>query len=139
MTDSSARDVRATAPGAKTRLRGPAKDAVATVPMGLWEEWIAEGDLPGETWSGLESRYNCRPPKWVDAGARLYIVAHGKLRGYAPIVRVERLPDHVFPAIVRRSGAVAVTIAELIQGFRGIRRRWWCRSEEIEFPEWRAP
>jgi hypothetical protein len=32
-------------------------DVVVTVPMKLWDEWIAEGDLPGDRWSGMVSHF----------------------------------------------------------------------------------
>lgn len=41
-------------------------------------------------------------------------------------------------ALVRRAGAVAVTIPEPITGFRGWRYRWWPREAEVPFPDWRT-
>jgi len=40
--------------------------------------------------------------------------------------------------LVRRNGAEAVTISDPIVGFQGWRYRWWDRSAEVPFPEWRA-
>jgi hypothetical protein len=117
-------------------------DVVVTVPMGMWEEWIAEGDLPGDPQSDFESHF------WIPAavipeiqpGERVYVVAHGSLRGYAPLVRVERSCTlwRSRACLVREGGAVAVTIPEAIRGFQGWRYRWWGRSAEVPFPDWRT-
>ena len=122
------------------QMRPPMSDVVVTVPIKLWREWLAEGDLPGEEWSGFESHF------WlggmvpgIDPGERVYIVALGKLRGYAPLVareiRCSIRPDK--SCLIRRGGAVAVTIYEPIRGFQGFRYRWWLRRDERPFPEWR--
>lgn len=112
-------------------------DLVVTCPKNLWREWIAEGDAAGEpptgeTWAWFlgGARPNIAP------GERLYVVAHGLLRGYAPVVEV-RATERGW-AILRRAGAVAVTIDERIPGFRGVRRRWWETSIERAFPEWKS-
>lgn len=111
-------------------------DLVVTVPMGQWESWIDEGDLPGDPATGEEwGFYLGMPPPATKPGARVYVVAHGKLRGYAPLTRVSKDP----PALVRKACAVAVTIDEPIRGFRGCRYRWWPREDEKPFPEWRTP
>lgn len=112
-------------------------DLVVTVPKWFWPAWIAEGDAVGEPESGEEWGFflgGARPP--VEPGERLYIVAHGLLRGYAPVVRVVR--DGERWAIGRRGGAVAVTIDETIKGFRGWRRRWWDPALELPFPDWKT-
>ena len=36
-------------------------------------------------------------------------------------------------------GTWACTIDEPISGFRGLRKRWWDRSIERPFPDWRTP
>jgi len=118
-------------------------DVVVTVPKGVWDEWIAEGDLPGDEPGDLESHF------WLSGfgfpqvrpGERVYIVAHGKLRGYAPLVRFE-LACTLRPersCLVRNGGAVAVTIDDPIRGFQGWRYRWWDLAEEKPFPEWSQP
>lgn len=114
-----------------------ANDVVVTVPMAVWGAWLLEGDLPGEPWSGMESHFYLRgnPPQ-MHIGNRVYVVAHDKLRGYAPLVRVE-LYEHRRFALVRRGGAIATTIDESIRGFRGWRRRWWNYDLERPFPDWR--
>lgn len=115
-------------------------DVVVTVPkwFGL-DAWIAEGDPAGEPWSGLEWHFYLggRAPV-MKAGERVYVVFNGKLRGYSPLVRIERDGPTRF-ALVRHGGAVAVTIDEEIRGFRGWRTRWWDRAMERSFPEWRQP
>jgi hypothetical protein len=113
-------------------------DVVVTVPQGLWQSWIAEGDLPG-TEAKYESHFWIPPgvPE-IQPGERVYIVAHGRLRGYAPLVRVEIYCQlRVSRAcLVRAGGAVAVTIPEPIRGFQGYRYRWWERADEVPFPNW---
>jgi hypothetical protein len=108
-------------------------DIIVTIPKSFTlRSWIDEGsDLPGAPWSGEEwhyylggSRPNIRP------GERVYCCYSGHLIGYAPLVRIE---DH---ALVRRGGAVAVTVSFAIPGFRGFRYRWWNRRDEIAFAEW---
>lgn len=135
-------------------------DVVVTIPKRLWPGWLAEGCLPGER-CPRDVRYfirtNGRPR--IDPGERVYIVAHGRLRGYAPLYMVfpeipaldgdgregdiiDRWRDlhrdgrHFY--LARRGGAVAVTIERPIAGFQGLRYRWWDRAEEQSFPGWQA-
>jgi len=114
-------------------------DVVVTVPKSEWKNWIAEGDLPGDPWSGIEYHFYLGGvhPR-ISIGERVYIVAHGKLRGYAPLVRVWRSSYGRF-ALIRCGGAVAVTIVTPLPGFRGFRYRFWDRAEEVPFPDWRTP
>lgn len=116
-------------------------DIVVTVPRDLWESWLAEGDLPGDD-PQYESHFWIAPPlPKIVAGDRVYVVAHGALRGYAPLVRVEthcRLrPSRA--CLLRVGGAVAVSIPEEIRGFQGWRYRWWQREDERPFPQWQNP
>ena len=119
-------------------------DVVVTVPKAKWEEWLEEGDLPGDDWSGLESQFffRCGAAPRIEPGERVYIVAHGRLRGYAPLVRIDRYGQwykgNRAYGLVRRDGAVAVTIRKPIRGFQGFRYRWWKREDEEPFPWWRA-
>ena len=122
-------------------------DVVVTVPMrftffeapgekGL-AAWIAEGDAAGDEWSGCEyaftlSRHNL--PN-IEPGERVYIVCENKLRGYAPLVALER--DEEECRLIRAGGAVAVTIPQPIRGFQGCRYRWWQYEDEIPFPDWK--
>lgn len=118
-------------------------DVVVTVPVRLWNEWIDEGDLPGEEWQGTTEYHFWFSGPIPDStpGERVYIVAHGRLRGYAPLVRLEThctlRPDrHCF---VRRGGAVAATVPWPIRGFRGWMSRTWDRKAEKPFPDWMTP
>ena len=115
-------------------------DVVVTVPksFGL-AHWIAEGDAAGEPESGEEWGFflGGSPQKRIEPGERVYIVYNGKVRGYAPLVRIQRT-DRGY-ALVRRGGAVAVTTARPVPVFRGFRYRWWERFEEVPFPEWQTP
>jgi len=112
-------------------------DLVGTCPKGFWEEWIAEGDAAGDPPSSFDEEWGWFTKhsfrSLIQPGDRFYVVAHGKLRGFAPVTRVA--PG----AICRRGGAVACTIDEPIPGFRGLRKRWWCRELEKPFPDWKTP
>lgn len=118
-------------------------DLVGTCPKDFWEQWIAEGDaasvngvvypsITGEEWSWYTRHSLARD---INPGERFYVVAHGKLRGWAPVTRVGVI-DYRSYEICRRGGAVACTIREVIPGFRGLRIRWWKREDEQPFPDW---
>lgn len=108
-------------------------DVCVTVPKAKWDEWIAEGDLPGED-TGTEYVFWIGGPlPDIKPGERVYVVAHGKVRGYAPLIRA--VPGH---GLIRSGGAVACTIDEPVRGFQGWRYRWWERDDEKPFPEWRT-
>jgi hypothetical protein len=121
-------------------------DVVVTVPKGLWTEWIDEGDLaPGIGTADWEGEYEhhfwiARPLPMISPGDRVYIVAHNRLRGYAPLhdaepyCRMRR--DRA--CLLRRGLASAITIPTPIRGFQGWRYRWWDRSAEVPFPSWRT-
>lgn len=115
-------------------------DVVCTVPKDLWEDWLAEGDWPGDPPGDMESHFWVPTLPKIEPGERVYIVAHGKLRGYAPLVRTEdqcALSGRRRRAcLVRNGGAWAVTIPQEIWGFQGWRYRWWDREIEIPFPAW---
>ena len=112
-------------------------DVVVTVPKGLWSEWIVEGDAAGEPATGNLYFFTIPyPAPDIQPGERVYVVAHGRLRGYAPLVKVDRIYGSL--ALFREAGAEAITIAEPIRGFRGWRYRWWNRSDEVPFPAWRT-
>lgn len=72
----------------------------------------------------------------IAPGERVYVVHAGKLRGYAPLIKVEYDNDRTH--LVRGGKAVAVTIDESIPDFRGFRYCWWDRESEQPFPEWRV-
>lgn len=120
-------------------------DIVVTVPEKKWQEWLAEGDLPGDSWSRLFYHFDLsRCPSDTRIGDRCYVVARGAVRGYSPIVGVHRVPGGGCQ-VVRGGGAVAVTPVELetdgpmvVKGFQGFRYVWWDRSVEKKFPEWKT-
>lgn len=117
-------------------------DVVVTVPKSVWDEWLREGDLPGQLWSGEEYAYSVTGHPDIKPGERVYVVAHDRLRGYAPLIRIRTLGGgRGFPrvALIRGGGAVACTIDEKIPGFRGYRYRWWKYEDERPFPEWAVP
>ena len=121
-------------------------DLVGTCPKTFWEEWLEEGDCAGEPETGHYyawwSRHHLahafvRIYDYEDPH-RFYVVAHGKLRGYAIVEGYEINADRDIQ-ILRRGQSVAVTIPEPIPGFRGLRKRWWDRADEIPFPDWKKP
>lgn len=113
-------------------------DLVGTCPKSFWEEWIAEGDPAGSLQSGEEWGWYTghSHATLIRPGDRFYVVAWGKLRGWAPVTRVERTDTGWI--ICRRGNAVACTVGGRIPGFRGLRLRWWQREEEIPFPNWKT-
>jgi hypothetical protein len=115
-------------------------DLVGTCPKSFWGEWIAEGDAAGERYTGEEWGWYTgdRKASTIKPGDRFYVVAHGKLRGWAPVTRVQVCPDGSF-VICRRGDAVACTVPFAIPGFRGLRRVWWDRAIEQPFENWRKP
>ena len=112
-------------------------DVVVTVPMWFWFDWIDEGDAVGCPESGEEWGFSGGgPAPRIAPGERVYVVAHGRLRGYAPLTRfVETDRGWV---LCRKGGAVAITIPEPIPGFRGWCTPWWKREDEVPFPRWRT-
>ena len=114
-------------------FRDPSSDHVGLL------AWAAEGGLPGDDECGDYTYTTCGMRPDICPGERVYVVCEGRLRGYAPLVLIEFEPlNGRFGRIylMREGGAVAVTIATPIQGFRGWRYRWWPREEEMPFPEW---
>ena len=116
-------------------------DVVVTVPKQVWLDWLDEGDLPGDPPMGEEWGFSTWGPEPdIKAGERVYIVAYGRLRGYAPLVAVEEQCS-LRPSVgclLRQGGAVAATIDRPIRGFQGFRYRDWDRSKEQPFPDWRS-
>ncbi len=132
-------DVVVTVPKNFTHPDTPGKRGLAA--------WIGEGDEAGdEMFCFTEWLFflGGHPPD-ISEGDRVYVVCEGKLRGYAPLVRIERYPKGY--ALVRGCGqtAIAVTLRggdgqpRNVPGFRGFRYRWWDRADESPFPEWKAP
>ena len=118
-------------------------DLVGTCPKNFWLEWLAEGGCAGAPDDGEEYSWYTRCERMARRarpGDRFYVVAHSRLRGWAPITRVAAPPWQVEEwQIVRRGGAVACTIDAEIPGFRGLRARWWPREVEFDFPGWKTP
>lgn len=139
-------------------------DVVVTVPMRLWTEWLAEGDLPGEEAEYISHFWFTGAIPDIQPGERVYIVAHGRVRGYAPLVRIEQrcALNTSRHCLMRIDGAVAVTprccrhhgrMWECnrhenecpatdhplpITGFRGVLTRWWPREIEMPYPNWQT-
>ena len=114
-------------------------DLVGTCPMWFWEEWLAEGDCAGESNTGREYEWQTKHSliNQIEPEDRFYVVAHGKLRGYAIVTCVGvSFNDPDYDAITREGGAIACTINEAIKGFRGLRKVWWGRSQEHLFSDW---
>lgn len=142
-------------------------DLVVTCPKGFWWEWIGEGDAAGAPPTGQEWGWymSGRRPD-IGTGDRLYVVAWGRLRGYAPVTVLRQLcfdtrlgakplngiyadvrtisadvPARALEnswCICRNGDAAAATIPERIPGFRGWRRRWWPREHELPFADWQT-
>lgn len=129
-------------------------DVVVTVPKRLWSEWLGEGDLAyaddslhPAAWAGGHEYGFCfntraRRPD-IAWGERVYIVAHGLVRGYSPLEYIDEDPRRFGGslkgfALVRCGAAVACTIPDPIRGFQGFRYRWWDRAAEVPFPDWRT-
>lgn len=132
-------------------------DVVVTVPKNQWTHWLEEGDLalPLATpdrptgWRG-ENEYGFVVPSrpQIEPGERVYVVAFNRVRGYAPLVRIDenivkfgyerrwgpRRDNRV--ALVRRGGAVPMTIAQGVVGFQGFRYRWWDLEDEFQMRDW---
>lgn len=88
-------------------------DVVVTVPKDRWATWLAEGDLPGQA-AEYESHFMLGGPlPAIQRGERVWIVAYGRVRGFAPLVRVERSCslDPSRGCLLRAGGAEARTVA----------------------------
>ena len=60
-------------------------DVVVTVPKGIWEDWIDEGDAVGTPPTGEEWGFTTWGPKPnIVAGERVYIVPHNPLQRLSP-------------------------------------------------------
>lgn len=114
-------------------------DVVVTVPQSFGlDTWIDEGDPAGVPWSGnIWHFYLGDSCPDIKPGERVYVIFNGALRGYAPLIHVEKCGWRW--ALVRHGDAVAVSIPQYTQGFRGFRYRWWERDIEQAFPNWQDP
>lgn len=115
-------------------------DLVGTCPKGFWNEWIAEGDAAGDGPTGTEWGWWTRDRKalLISPGDRFYVVAHDRLRGWATVTRLQNEGHGTF-VICREGGAVSCTLLDPVPGFRGLRKRWWDRADELPFPNWKNP
>lgn len=111
-------------------------DICVTVPKDIWEAWIAEGDAAGDPETGEEWAFWTSGVPRIEPGERVYVVAHGRLRGYAPLVRLVKRGHRI--GLCRKGGAVAVTIKAPLRGFRGWAYRHWDRDIEFPFPDWKT-
>ena len=116
-------------------------DLVGTCPKTFWREWLEEGDCAGDTPSADPDSFGWwtrhRLAGHIRIGDRFYVVAHGRCRGYATVSQIDSVV--AFESVcIYRVDPVAVTIPEAIAGFRGLRKRWWKREDEIPFPNWRT-
>lgn len=127
-------------------------DVVVTLPLSFrygglkgLAAWIAEGDAAGDPiGSGGVDYYTFtigggRPR--IGPGERVYVVYNRRLRGYAPLIKLQRSigMSRMRWELIRAGAAVAVTIPEEITGFRGWRYRWWNDADETPFPDWKIP
>lgn len=114
-------------------------DLVGTCPKDFFLEWIAEGDAAGDAESGEEWGWytSDSTARLIKPGDRFYVVAWGRLRGWAPVTRL-RDGGRGNYVICRRGGAVACTVDFPIPGFRGLKKPWWPREDERPFPDWRT-
>lgn len=100
----------------------PPRDVMVTVPAKIWPRWLAEGDLPGDPpeESGMwDFSFGGSGPREAGPGSRLYVVAHGYLRGYAEITSVLGPQGGTGGSFVRGGGAVACTLREPTTGQPG--------------------
>ena len=124
-------------------------DIVVTVPKTFtWSgspnrglrAWVDEGDCAGQPWSGQLWCFTTRDMRPdIAPGERVYVVCEGKLRGYAPLVKLGFTVIKLNWGKVelwRGGDAVAVTLPSPVRGFPGWKYRWWKASEEVPFPDW---
>lgn len=116
-------------------------DILVTVPKSFTlQAWVAEGDCAGDEPEDDEpdlycySLYGARPD--IKPGERVYCCYNGHLIGYAPLVELHQDGDRF--GLIRAGGAVAVTIAQVVPGFRGFKYRWWEYAGEVPFPDWKT-
>lgn len=66
-------------------------DVLVTVKEEDWDRWLEDGDLAGDPWSGQEHGITVMGHPKIEHGERVYILAGGIVRGYAPLIRAEVL------------------------------------------------
>ena len=114
-------------------------DLVGTCPKDFFIKWIAEGDAAGDSETGEEYGWYTADSMVlaIKPRDRFYVVAWGRLRGWAPVTRIADAGRGNY-VICRRGNAVACTVDFKIPGFRGLKKRWWPREDERPFPDWRT-
>lgn len=121
-------------------------DILIRLPQSRWLSWLAEGEWPGEEPTGecsfaVGSLGRVRSDLRAAGDVRCYVAAFGYLRGYAPVLRIDRTVgegNRFTDRIVRVGGAQAVTVPGLDLGKgRGLwTLRSWEREAEVPFPAW---
>jgi len=69
------------------------------------------GDLAGQSWSGREHALSLRVLPEIYPGERVYVAHGGIVRGYAPLIRIERgyFEGKLRTYLIRGGGAVPST------------------------------
>jgi transcriptional regulator with XRE-family HTH domain len=117
-------------------------DLVVVVAYNHWAAWLKEGDpavVPPDKPVKTKRRhalYLGTHEPVITPGERVYIVSHGRLRGYAPLIAIEKKGPAYYA--IRGGGAVAVTLPRSLYLTHPIERTW-SLAEEIPFPQWREP
>lgn len=132
-------------------------DIVVPIKAEDWDGWLAEGDLAGEPWSGEEHALTVRSRPDIEPGERVYILAGGIIRGYAPLLRAEYAwkRGYWYTYLIRGDGARAMTPmcsrpdqCDCSLGWRAphprrfaafgtFRYRSWTYGEEWKLIDWR--
>lgn len=132
-------------------------DILINIPPHRWADWLAEGDLAGAVWSGREHMLEILMQPTIEPGERVYIMQGGIVRGWAPLLRMERTYSmgRWMTQIIRGGGAQAVTAMCLwpdlclcpilwrgphpkILTVRVMAYRSWDRIDEWRFPDWQT-
>lgn len=94
-------------------------DLVATCPKGFWSEWLAEGDCAGTAETGEEYGWYTGHSyiRLIEPGDRFYVVAHGRLRGWAPATAVSNGFTHATARLSRKAMAVVILLLMLSDCF----------------------
>ncbi len=115
-------------------------DLVGTCPKDFWLEWIAEGDAAGAPSSGEEWGWYTHHglAREIRPGERFYVVAHGRLRGWAAVTRVKYSTDGRPVCICRQGGAVAITIDEPVTGISRAAPALVAARHRAPVPDWKT-
>lgn len=86
-----------------------------------------------------EHTIGCARPQ-IAAAERVYILCEGRIRGFCPLIGIREVPHagkNTFRLLLG-AGGEAVTVPWDVNGFGGWCYRWWDRSDELPFPDWRT-